>query len=133
MGTNESTVTLSVDELRQLERLAVQEAKLEILVEDFQANKKRTERHISDINDNISRIYDITREFPAQINQTKDDIERDFSLQYMTKTDGKLLEQHVTNIVKSVKLWILATVGGFTSAGLVILWAVNIFNFPGIK
>lgn len=122
------SITLSLEELKSLERIAVQEAKLDILVSDFQENKRTSEIHVRDIHDNVARIYDLIRAFPQQIIKSKNDIENDLERLYLTKTESQLLEQHLANNIRSIKLWIVTSVGGFTSAGVFILWGFKLFG-----
>jgi len=119
MSDNE-TVTITLADLKALEKLAVQEAKLEILVGDFQASRKHTD-------ETIGQIFELLREFPSKVNQCRDELETDIEKIYMTKQDGKLLEQHLASNIRSIKLWIVSSVGGFTAAGVCISWYFKLF------
>lgn len=128
MNRSTEQIVLTLEDVKVLERIAVTEAKLEILVNDFQSNKIMTDSNLKDISDNISKIYDLTRAFPEQIKECRQELEADIEDLYMLKKDSELLEQHLINNVKSIKLWIVTSVGGFTSAGLFILWVFNVFD-----
>lgn len=127
-GENEF-VTISLSDLKALERLAVAEAEHKILAEDFQRHREVSESNLKDINVNISKIYDLTRAHGRQVNECKNEIENEMKDTYMSKTDGMLLEQHLANNIRSVKLWIVSSVGGFTTAGLLILWTLKLTGF----
>lgn len=131
-GNATEHVTLSIDDLKSLERLAVTEAKLKILIDDFKGNRRLTNDNLKDIKESITQVYELTRTFPQQIIDCRREVEHDFSKIYMTKTDGVILERHISDKVKSVKLWIVSSVGGFTSAGLLILWFFNMLKIPVI-
>jgi hypothetical protein len=130
MTAQTEQVTLSIDDLKSLERLAVTEAKLKILIDDFKGNRKLTQDNLKDIKESIMQVYELSRNFPQQIIDCRREVEHDFEGKYMTKTDGVILERHISDKVKSIKLWIVSSVGGFTSAGLVILWFFNLLKLP---
>ena len=123
-------ITVTTDDIRQLERLAVLEAQLGILISDFKTTRERNDTVIKGIREDIGRIYDLTREFPSKCNKCQKELEHQFDERYMTKTDAKLMEQNLTNLVSSVKIWIVSTVAGFTSAAILIAWALNFFGMP---
>ncbi|MCH9712738.1 MAG: hypothetical protein K0U20_08960 [Proteobacteria bacterium] len=128
MSNASQTVTITLEDLKALERLAVGEAKIEILVGDFQAHKTSEEKRLAAIDTNIGKIYEIIRGFPTKVNDCRDDLEQTIARDYMTKKDGKMLEQHLANNIKSVKLWIVSSVGGFTAAGVLLLWLFKIIG-----
>lgn len=119
---------ISENELQSLIKIGVQEAKLEILVDDFKKHKELSERQLTKITTDIGRIYDITRQTPKQVEQCRRELEKDIHESYMTKTAGAMLEQRLENNIKSIKLWMVATVGGFTSAGIFILWFFKLIH-----
>lgn len=88
------TITISHEDLKAIERLAVQEAKLEILVTDFQASRKNTE-------ENIVKIFELIRSFPDRMNACRDDLEKDIYSElekhYVTIPRIDTLEQDINN------------------------------------
>ncbi len=106
-------------EMKALVEIGVQKAKLDILVNDFQESKGKTD-------ENLTRIYNLLRTFPNKVTDCRREIESDMSALYMTKKDGELLEQHLSNNIKSVKLWIVSTVSGCTATGVFILWFLKV-------
>lgn len=70
MGTDSETITISREDLKAIERLAVQEAKLDILVGDFQNSRRATD-------ENVVKIYELIRGFPDNMKACRDDLEKD--------------------------------------------------------
>lgn len=99
-----------------LERLAVVEASHKILVDDFQKSRDH-------IDDSLNKIFDKVNSIPGKITDCKDTLESDIRQTYMTKDAGKLLQKNIN----SVKIWIVSSVGGFTAAGVFIMWLLK-FN-----
>ena len=110
------------NELKSLIKIGVQEAKLDILVADFQDHKHDADKRLEAIDRNVGNVYKLVREFPERVKRCQDDLEDDIERVYMTKKDGQILEQHLDNSIKSVKLWIVSSVGGATTAGIFIMW-----------
>ena len=129
MPDNHETITISLSDLKALERLAVTEAQVPILAADFQRHRDVSESALKDINDSIGKIYVIIRGMPKQVNDCRDELEQDIKNSYMSKGAGELLEQRLDNSVKSVKIWIVSTVGGFTAAGLFLAWFFKLAGF----
>ncbi|MCH9735413.1 MAG: hypothetical protein K0U78_12820 [Actinomycetia bacterium] len=120
MGSdNEKTITLTLSELKALERLAVQEAKVEILVTDFQRHREYSEK-------TLTEIFTLLRDVPKTITDCRDTLEKDIDDTYMSKTEGKLMEEHFSGYVRSIKIWMVSTVGGFSAAGIAVMWFFNI-------
>lgn len=117
---------ISDNELQSLIQLGVQEAKLHILVSDFQDHKHDADKRLETIDTNIGNVYKLVRDFPERVKRCQDDLEIDIERIYMTKKDGKILEQHLVNSIKSVKLWIVSSVGGAVAAGILIMWVFNL-------
>ena len=113
---------ISKEDLESLIKIGVQEAKLNILVEDFQDHKHDADKRLEAIDRNIGNVYKLVRDFPTKVKECQDDLEIDIKNTYMTKKDGQILEQHLDNSIKSVKLWIVSSVGGATTAGIFIMW-----------
>ena len=113
-----------IEDVHALIETGVLKTKLEILITDFQSSKV-------ELNDNLTRIYELIRVFPNSINDCKDSIELDLHTYYMTKKDGKLLEQHLSNSIMSIKIWIVASIGGFTAAGAVLIWYFKALSGSG--
>lgn len=114
-GDNQEYITISLSDLKAIERLAVVEAGHEILVNDFQKSRDH-------VDETLIKIFDKVDSIPGKITACKDTLEDDIKSTYMTKTAGVLLEQNI----KSIKWWIVSTVGGFTGAGVVALWLLNV-------
>ena len=117
---------ITQNEIDSLIKIGVQEAKLHILVADFQDHKNDADKRLEAIDNNISNVYKLVRDFPERVKRCQDDLENDIERVYMTKKDGQILEQHLDNSIKSVKLWIVSSVGGATAAGIFILWFFNL-------
>lgn len=113
-------------ELESLIAIGVQEAKLGILVTDFQDHKHDADKRLAAIDLNISNVYDLVRNFPEHVKRCQDELEDDMEDKYMTKKDGVILEQHLANNIRSIKLWIVSSVGGATAAGVLIIWFLNL-------
>lgn len=117
---------ISQNELDSLIKIGVQEAKLNILVEDFQDHKHDADKRLEVIDNNIGNVYKLVRDFPERVKRCQDDLEDDIKDVYMTKKDGEILEQHLTNNIRSIKLWIVSSVGGATATGIFIMWFFNL-------
>ncbi len=100
-------------------KMGVQEAKLDILVNDFQESRAKTDK-------SLDAIFNQIRATGDKLVKCKNEIEKDMRDNYMSSNDAKLLEDRLTKDTKSIKLWIVSTVGGFFSAGVVILWLMNV-------
>ncbi len=122
MPSNDEQVLIKLSDLKVLERLAVEEAKLSILAEDFQRHRDVVQSSMKELTVNIGKLYDLSRAFPDTVSNCRDKMENDFGKIYMTKQDGALLEQHLANNIRSVKLWIVSSVGGFSAAGVSIMY-----------
>ena len=119
-------VDITQKEIDSLVKIGVQEAKLHILVNDFQDHKQDADKRLEAIDTNIGNIYKLVRDFPERVSRCQDELENDIKDTYMTKKAGELLEEHLTNDIKSIKLWIVSSVGGATAAGLLIIWFFNL-------
>ena len=117
---------ISQQELDSLVQLGVQKAQLHILVEDFQEHKRTADKRLEAIDTNIGNVYKLVRDFPDRVSRCQDELESDIKDTYMTKKAGELLEEHLTNDIKSIKLWIVSSVGGATAAGLLVMWFFNL-------
>lgn len=112
-------ILITLADLKAIERLAVQEAKLDILVGDFQKGRDHTE-------ETLDKMFTLIRDIPGKVTDCKDTLEKDIKDSYMSKTDAKLMEQRFNNSVKSIKLWIVSTVSGCTGTGVFLLWLLNV-------
>jgi len=110
---------ISQEVLDSLVDIGVQKAKLGILVDDYRESKKQTD-------DNLKRIYDLLRKFPEQIKECRDELETDTATIYMTKNSGDRLEERVTSNIRSIKLWIVSSVGGFSASGIFIIYMLKL-------
>ena len=119
-------VTIKMSDIKVLERLAVEEARLGILAEDFQRHRTLSEKQLTDINANIGKIYDLERALPDRISDCQEKMELDIEKKYMTKQDGLMLEQHLAHNIRSVKMWIVSSVSGATATGVFIMWFFNL-------
>ena len=119
-------VDITQKEIDSLVKIGVQEAKLHILVSDFQDHKHDADKRLEAIDNNIGNVYKLVRDFPERVSRCQDELENDIKDTYMTKKAGELLEEHLTNDIKSIKLWIVSTVGGATAAGFLIIWFFNL-------
>ena len=126
MPSNDEQVLIKLSDLKVLERLAVEEAKLGILAEDFQRHRDIVQSQLKELTINIGKLYDLSRNFPHQVSECREKMESDIEKIYMTKQDGALLEQHLANNIKSIKLWIVSTVTGCSGAGVFILWLLKL-------
>lgn len=120
MGSGE-VIQVSLEDIEVIKTVAVQGAKLEILVEDFQTSKKET-------NDNLGKLFELLRSNAKHVTDCKDELEKDIEKVYMTKKDGEILEQHLANNIRSIKLWIVSSVGGFSAAGVLMVWALKLIG-----
>ena len=121
MSGDGDKITITLEDLKALERIAVTEAKLDILVNDFQKNR-------DDSKETLDQLFALIRAIPGKITECKDTLEKDIKDTYMTKDAGVLLEQRLTSSVRSIKLWIVSTVTGATAAGVFILWFFKIIG-----
>ena len=97
-GDNEQ-VTISLADIKALEKIAVQEAKLDILVGDFQATRTHTD-------ENIVKIYELLRAFPKQVADCSDALEikihADLEKHYATDADVKALRVELRNEIGKI-------------------------------
>ncbi len=93
------TVTISLEDIEVIKSVAVQGAKLEILVADFQATRKHTD-------ENIARIYELLRAFPKQVADCSDALETkihaDLEKHYATDADVKALRVELKNEIGKI-------------------------------
>ena len=98
-GENQETVTISLADIKALERLAVVEAGHDILVNDYQTSRKQTD-------ENIAKIYELLRAFPKQVSDCSDALEvkihADLEKHYATDTDVKALRVDMTNKIDKI-------------------------------
>ena len=123
---NQGSITLTLKEISALEKAAVQGAKLSILVDDFQEHKHVADKRLEAIDTNIGNVYKLVRDFPSKVSRCQDDLEKDIERLYMSKTSGELMEQRLNNNIRSIKLWIVSSVGGATATGIFIMWFYNL-------
>ncbi len=87
-------------EIESLIKIGVQEAKLNILVNDFQENKKQ-------VNDNLTRIYELLRNFPSKINECRDELEKDIhdelEKHYVTEAELREIRTQLTTKIDNIK------------------------------
>lgn len=118
-GDNKKTITLSLEDLKALERLAVVEAGHKILVGDFQKSRDHVE-------ETLNKIFAKVNSIPGKVTECKNTLEEDIKDTYMSKPEGELMEQRFNSSVRSIKIWIVSTVSGCTSAGVFLLWLLKI-------
>jgi len=118
-GSSQKTITITPEDLKALERLAVLEAGHKILVGDFQKGRDHVDK-------TLDKIFEKVNSIPGKVTECKDTLEKDINDKYMSKAAGLLLEQKLTSNTKSLKLWIVSSVGGATSAGVFLLWLLKI-------
>ena len=98
-GETQETVTISLQDLKALERLAVVESGHDILVKDYQATRDNTD-------ENIGKIYELLRAFPKQVVDCSDALEvkihADLEKHYATDTDVKALRVEMTNKIDKI-------------------------------
>lgn len=121
MSDDDGKITITLEDLKALERLAVVEAKLDILVEDFQKNR-------DDSKEILNQLFALIRAIPGKITECKDTLEKDIKDTYMTKDAGILLEQRLTSNTKSIKLWIVSSVSSAAAGGVFILWFFKVIG-----
>lgn len=121
MSDENDKITITLKDLKTLERLAVVEAKLDILVGDFQKTR-------SDSKETLDQLFRLIRDIPAKITDCKDTLEKDIKDTYMSKTAAELMETRFNSSVRSIKLWIVSTVSGATAAGVFALWFFKILG-----
>ncbi|MCH9735388.1 MAG: hypothetical protein K0U78_12695 [Actinomycetia bacterium] len=92
-------VTVSLSDIKALEKIAVQEAKLEILVGDFQTTRKNTD-------ENVVKIFELLREFPKKVSDCSDALEvkihADLEKHYATDADVKALRVELKNEISKI-------------------------------
>lgn len=116
---------VSQEEIESLKQQAVQEAKLNILIEDFQRHKSDEEARWTEM---FTLVRSLEKTFPEKLSTCKSNVEKSVldhvEEHYMNKSDGKLIYEKIN----SIKLWIVSTVGGFTAAGVLIVWFLKLHN-----
>ena len=115
MSGDKDTITITLEDLKALERIAVTEAKLDILVNDFQKNR-------DDSKETLDQLFALIRAIPAKITDCKDTLEKDIKETYMSKTAAELMETRFNSSVRSIKLWIASSVSGAVAAGVFVMW-----------
>jgi len=99
MPGENKTITLTLSDLKALERLAVVESGHDILVKDFQATRKHTD-------ENIAKIFELLRAFPKQVADCSDMLEgkihADLEKHYATDADVKALRADMTNKIDNI-------------------------------
>ena len=118
-GSKQETITITLEDLKALERLAVVEAGHKILVGDFQKSRDH-------VDNTLIKIFDIVNSIPGKITDCKDTLEKDIDDTYMSKNAAKLMETRFNSSVRSIKIWIASSVTGATGAGILAMWLLNI-------
>lgn len=128
----EEKITLTRTELEQQIKQAVTEAKVDQLYKAFSDHEIKEDSYLKDIFDKIRMVQEAMGGWPIKLSQCSDTLEQDIKdyvkENFMSKPDAELLKQSFSNELRSIKLWIVSTVGGFTSAGLLIAWAFKLFG-----
>ena len=116
---------MTAQEFEQHERAIAMQTKLDILINDFQVARTSTDK-------NSANIFSLIRSNEVKLSTCRNDLEKDIERLYMTKEAGLAMESRLNNNFKSIKAWIVTTVGGFTAAGLLILWALNVIHISAV-
>lgn len=122
MGSQEDAVLVTLDDLDALQRLAVQEAKLEILVDDFKEHKKNAEKHYTAIDKNIAEMFTLIRTtIPDKMEGCRDQIETDIHLElekhYATDKTLRVIESELNNKIDKNNNRYKWTVGAIVAVG----------------
>lgn len=130
------TVTMTMAELQQRIQQALTDSKLEVLEKSFEIFQKTEQATLREIFDKLRELGDHVTGWPLRLNECASGVDEDLK-QYMDQHYMKIetangrfnsMEERVDHGLKSIKLWIVATVGGFTAAGVVILWVLDLFQ-----
>jgi hypothetical protein len=114
-------IQMTIQEIEQRDRAVAMQTKLDILIKDFQAGRTANDKHFVE-------IFSLFRGNEAKLHNCRDELQKEIKATYMTQAAGEAMELRLSNNLKSVKTWIVTTVGGFTAAGLLVLWALNIIH-----
>jgi len=103
-------------------KVGVQEAKLEILIGDFQSHKNEEETRWAE-------MFALVRAFPEKVTACKDTLETDFYKEledhYVTKADIKLLKQEIKSQNKEISNKFKWTVGVIAAVAGVLQFAAT--------
>ena len=125
------TLQLTKEELENLIKAGVQEAKLEILIQDFQAHKQDEEKRLIVIDKNIADIYDLIRSFPDKVHSCKEQLEADIhdelERHYATDADLRALRKDMDSKIDQITGRFKWTVGIIVSAAGVLQFLTTIF------
>lgn len=123
---------MNKSEIQQAVEMAVAKSEIAALAMSFSEHVSKEDTYLKEIFDKLRKVQEDISKWPLQIEKCSSDLEQDIlskiEATYMTKKDGQLLEQHLINSVRSIKLWIVSTVGGFTTAGVLIAWYLKVFG-----
>jgi len=111
---------------------AVTKVKVDSLTTSFSNHEAREEKYLMDISENLKDVQLQIGNWKLKLTECKNELHEEImgnvTDTYMTKKDGLLLEQHLASNIKSIRLWIVATVGGFTSAGILVAWLLGVVS-----
>lgn len=130
------TITLTQSELQQRIQQALTDSKMDLLYKTFETFQKNEQEHLKDIFDKLRELNERINQWPLKLKECSTGLDEDLK-SYMDEHYMKIetannkfqsMEERLDHGLNSIKLWIVATVGGFTAAGLLIAWALDLFN-----
>lgn len=128
----EEKITMSRAEFKNAVDAAVLKEQVTTLTSTVEAAEIKQQQYLRDIFEKIRDVQKDIGGWPNRLSQCSSDLEHEMlehmKRTYMTHKDGQLIRQEFTNSVRSLKLWIVSTVGGFTAAGIVLAWYWKLFG-----
>ncbi len=114
-------IQMTQQELEQHDLAITMQTKLDVLINDFHASRTANDKHFAE-------IFTLIRNNDSKLQACRNDVVKEVDNAYMTKTAAETMELRLINNFKSIKTWIVTTVGAFTAAGILILWALNVIH-----
>lgn len=125
-------VEMSVAEYNKAIEMAVMRAKVDSMNAAFEAHEKQEDKFIKDIFVKLELLQKEITQWPLHLNECSSKIENKLHVhmkdKYMTVDDANLLEQKLENSIKSFKIWIVSSVGGFSTAAVFILYVFKLLE-----
>lgn len=131
------TITMTVHQrIEQGIEQAMTKARVDSLEKSFIVFQQKENEALREIFDKLREMNDHVTAWPLKLNEcasgVDDDLKQYIDQHYMKieTANGRFsnMEERMNHGLNSIKLWIVATVGGFTAAGLVILWALDLVS-----
>ena len=116
---DQETITITQTEKDLLMQGGKHEAEISMLIESFNKHAEKEESYLQHIFRKLETLQGDVSQFPLKLTNCKNETEKDIldhvSEHYYSKEDA-------VKDFRSLKWWMVGTVGGFTSAAGIIMW-----------